>query len=52
MNYGIPVVPATGGGIFLTALGIQKSNYVVLTFGLILLGMALFSHIKLRRNEK
>jgi len=52
MNYGIPVVPATGGGIFLTVLGIQNNNYIVLVLGSILLGMAFFSHIKLRKNEK
>ena len=52
MNYGIPVVPATGGGIFLTVLGIQNNNWFILAVGSMLLGMALFSHINLRKNEK
>ena len=52
MNYGIPVLPAAGGGIFLAVVGIQNTNWFILVIGSILLGMALFSHIKLRRNEK
>lgn len=52
MNYGIPMLPATGGGIMLTALGFYNSNYIALMLGIILLVVVLFSHFKLRKNEK
>ena len=51
MNYGIPTLPATGGGIFLTTLGFHHGNYIVLILGIVLLAVALLSHINLRRNE-
>ena len=52
MNYGIPTVPATGGGIVLASLGIRNGNYYVLALGVALLLIVLFSHIKLRKNER
>jgi len=51
MDYGIPVLPATGGGIALTMLGLSRNNYIVLALGAILLAIVLFNHIKLRKNE-
>jgi len=52
MDYGIPVLPAAGGGIALTTFGFYSNNYIVLMLGVVLLAVVLVSHIKLRINEK
>ncbi|MHA1854388.1 MAG: hypothetical protein ACTSUF_12890 [Candidatus Heimdallarchaeaceae archaeon] len=52
MDYGIPELPATGGGIVLTTLGIRYSNILVLALGILLLAIIIINHLKLKINEK
>lgn len=52
MNYGIPPVPAAGGGVMLTVVGIHNNNVLVILIGSVLLVTALISHLKLRINER